>query len=212
SVGRGQVEPPERALPRPEPPHRRDQREVGHRQAHHPRRPARAAGRGGLRGRHAGAAGGGNVGDRPGAPGRLLPRVPALSRSVSLRRLPPSRRAGMRGAPGRGRARRGARPPGVVPAALRGDQLAFLVQRSASREVTFAIIRANASSRSICCELEMQITTNRTSASSMAREPSASYCFLVFSPKRWLISRASSPTSSESRARLVSGEKYPSLY
>src|SRR5437773_6776249 len=36
--------------------------------------------------------------------------------------------------------------------------------------------------------------------------------FFVFSPKRWLISRASSPTSSVSRARLVSGEKYPSLY
>ena len=39
------------------------------------------------------------------------------------------------------------------------------------------------------------------------RSPSASSCFLVFWPKRWLTSRASSPTSSVSRARLVSGWK-----
>src|SRR6266566_66259 len=56
----------------------------------------------------------------------------------------------------------------------------------------------------------MQTTTKRMSASSIATEPSASSCFLVFSPNRWLISRASSPTSSVSRTTLVSGEKYPS--
>jgi len=58
----------------------------------------------------------------------------------------------------------------------------------------------------------MHTTTNRISASSSASEPSASSFLLVFSPNRWLISRASSPTSSASRARFVSGEKYPSLY
>src|SRR5437660_1371169 len=83
---------------------------------------------------------------------------------------------------------------------------------AALREVTFRIIAANASSRSIPCELARQITTNRTSASSIATEPSASSVRLVFSPNRWLISRASSPTSSVRRARLVSGGKYPSLY
>src|SRR5207249_283408 len=86
------------------------------------------------------------------------------------------------------------------------------VRRAASRALTFRIICAKASSRSIPCEFARQITTNRTSASSIASDPSASSCFLVFSPKRWLISRASSPTSSVRRARFVSGEKYPSLY
>src|SRR2546425_1867214 len=50
------------------------------------------------------------------------------------------------------------------------------------------------------------------SPSSIATEPSASPGFFVFSPKRWFSSRASSPTSSVSRARFVSGGKYPSLY
>jgi len=44
--------------------------------------------------------------------------------------------------------------------------------------MSLAIICLNASSRSICCELAMQITTNRMSASSMAIEPGASSGFL----------------------------------
>src|SRR2546428_13659509 len=50
------------------------------------------------------------------------------------------------------------------------------------------------------------------SPSSIATEPSASPGFFVFSPKRWVSSRASSPTSSVSRARFVSGGENPSFY
>src|SRR5207247_1489770 len=152
----GEVEPPERALSGPESPDRGDQREMGHGEAHDPcgvARPApRRGGRGGgsgLRGGHTGAARGGDVGDRSRAARRVLPRVPPVPRPVSLRQLPSSGRAGVRGARG-GRSRDlRPRPARVLPAHLRGGQRSFLVQRAASREVTFCITRANASSRSI---------------------------------------------------------------
>ncbi len=51
-------------------------------------------------------------------------------------------------------------------------QRSLSVQRLASRDVTFAIMPAKASSRSMCCELAMQMTTNRISASSSASDPS----------------------------------------
>src|SRR5438552_974377 len=165
-------------------------------------------GRGGrLRGGHAGPAGGRGLGRRPGAARPLFSRVPPLPRPVPLRQLPPSGRAGLRRTHRRGAGRVRPRPAHLLPAHLRRGQRSFLVQRAASRALIFAIIASKALSRSIPCELARQTTTNRISASSMAREPVGSSCFLVFSPKRWLISRASSPTSSVSRARLVSGEK-----
>src|SRR3989449_4921848 len=126
---------------------------------------------------------------------------------MPLRQLPASRRAWLRGARGGGARRVRSRSSRVLPADLRGSQRAFLVQRAASREVTFCIIARNASSKSIPCELARQMTTNRMSASSIAREPSGSSGFFVFSPNRWFSSRASSPTSSVRRARLVSGGK-----
>src|SRR5205807_5979824 len=208
----GEVESHERTLPGAQPADRRGQRVLGKREAHHARSAARAAGGARLRRGYAGAARGGDVGRGPGRARQLLPRVPPLSRRVPVRQLPSSHRARLRrAAGGRGRDLRPGPAP-LLPAHVRGSQRSFLVQRSASREVTFRIIAANAASRSIPCELARQITTNRTSASSIATEPSASSVRLVFSPNRWLISRASSPTSSVSRATLVSGGKYPSLY
>src|SRR5207245_2766529 len=155
----------------------------------------------------AGPAGGRGLGRRPGAARPLFSRVPPLPRPVPLRQLPPSGRAGLRRTHRRGAGRVRPRPAHLLPAHLRRGQRSFLVQRAASRALIFAIIASKALSRSIPCELARQTTTNRMSASSMASEPAGSSRFLVFSPKRWLISRASSPTSSVSRARLVSGEK-----
>src|SRR5436190_2705942 len=133
---------------------------------------------GGLCRGHAGVARNGYLGDRSRTLGRLLPRVPALPRPVSLRQLPASRRAGLRSTAGGGARRVRPGSPRVLPAHLRGGQRAFLVQRSASREVTFRIISAKASSKSIPCELARQMTTNRMSASSIPIEPSGSPAFL----------------------------------
>src|SRR3989454_782187 len=118
AVRGGEVEPPERALSGPESPDRGDQREMGHGEAHDPcgvARPApRRGGRGGrgsgsgLRGGHTGAARAGDVGDRSGAARRVLSRVPPVPRPVSLRQLPSSGRAGVRGARG-GRDRKSTR-------------------------------------------------------------------------------------------------------
>jgi len=75
---------PERARPGLEPPHRRNQREVGHGQAHD-RAGARRAGRTGAMSWTRRLARGGHVGDRSRALGRLFRRIPAFPRPMPLR-------------------------------------------------------------------------------------------------------------------------------
>src|SRR5882724_2770660 len=156
---------------------------MAHRQAHHHRRGDGTAGARRVRGGYAGHAGSRRVGNRRGRVGRVFSGVPPVLGPLPLRQLPPPQRADLCGARGGGRGEVRSRSPDLLRADLRGDQRPFLVQRSASRVVTFAIMRSNASSRSIFWEFARQITTNRISASSSARSPSASSFFFVFSPK-----------------------------
>ena len=173
AVRRGEVESAQRARAGAQAPYRRHQREMAHRQAHHhARRELVPAGR--SAGTWSTRRGCGRWGRGASTPDELGACFPEFRQFLDGCRFDNCRHLAEPGCAVRQAALAGQVDPDrlrVLRADLRGDQRSFLVQRSASRVVTFCIIAANASSRSMPWEFARQITTNSTSASSIARSP-----------------------------------------